>query len=274
MRTIFLLCFLITGTCCVAQDLFDLRNSTVFANHLYETGQYDLASTEFERLVFLSREDDSLQVKLIRSYERSGNTARGISRIEELSEKGEEMNAEMSRIYIGLLLKNGEVSKAEDFLKQYPKLTRTEKLFYQMSASAFSSNWQKAKILVDSLEEKQFRHKPEFQGIVADAINIDYKKPLIAAALSGIVPGAGKFYTKDWKDGLISFVMFAGSGWQSYRSFRRQGSDSVRGWLFASITTGFYVGNIYGSFKAAKKYNRNLDTRNLQKFEKAFHLYR
>jgi hypothetical protein len=57
--------------------------------------------------------------------------------------------------------------------------------------------------------------------------------------------------------------------WQAYRGFSKSGKNSVYGWVFASLATGFYIGNIFGSHKSAKKYNKKIDD-NL--YNEAWHL--
>jgi hypothetical protein len=42
----------------------------------------------------------------------------------------------------------------------------------------------------------------------------------------------------------------------SYRGFSKKGVKSANGWIFGSLTVGFYFGNIFGSYKAAKNYNQ------------------
>ena len=85
---------------------------------------------------------------------------------------------------------------------------------------------------------------------------IKLKSPFLAGSMSAIVPGSGKFYTRDWKDGLIGFLTVGASAYQSVRGFQRRGINSGYGWVFGGLATGFYFGNIYGSVQSAKRYNK------------------
>jgi len=81
------------------------------------------------------------------------------------------------------------------------------------------------------------------------------KSPALALAFSSIVPGSGKFYTGDWKDGLIALSFVSLSAWQSYRGFKKNGVESLYGWLYGVASVSFYIGNLYGSVKSANMYN-------------------
>ena len=82
------------------------------------------------------------------------------------------------------------------------------------------------------------------------------KSPALAGILSTVLPGSGKFYSKNWKDGLISFVFISALSFNSYRNFNKHGVNNYRGWLNSGLATGFYLGNIYGSVKSTKDFNK------------------
>ena len=82
-----------------------------------------------------------------------------------------------------------------------------------------------------------------------------HKSPLLAASLSAVIPGAGKAYTKDWADGVVSLVFVGLNTWQAWRRFDREGANTVWGYVHGGFALGFYVGNIYGSHKAARMFN-------------------
>jgi TM2 domain-containing membrane protein YozV len=87
--------------------------------------------------------------------------------------------------------------------------------------------------------------------------NPDYKNPLIAAILSGIIPGAGKIYSKRYEDGLVALVL---TGLFTYLGYDNLNANhDFRGWLFTSLAFGFYAGNIYGSAASVQIYNANVD---------------
>jgi hypothetical protein len=76
--------------------------------------------------------------------------------------------------------------------------------------------------------------------------------------MSTFIPGSGKIYTKNWQDGLIALLFVASNAWQAYRGFSKDGVKSTYGWVFGSIGAGFWLGNIYGSYKSAQKFNKQI----------------
>jgi hypothetical protein len=80
----------------------------------------------------------------------------------------------------------------------------------------------------------------------------------------------GKVYSGRWKDGLVSLLFVGATGFQAYRGFSQKGSESIYGWIMGSLSVGFYIGNIFGSVKAAKIYNTN---QNRIYSEKVTHYY-
>ena len=97
----------------------------------------------------------------------------------------------------------------------------------------------------------------DFAQLTNEALTLKRKSPIVAVGLSTVVPGLGKAYSGAWKDGLVSLVFVSLTAWQGYRGFKNHGMNSAYGWTFASISGAFYIGNLYGSAKAAKKRNRD-----------------
>lgn len=89
--------------------------------------------------------------------------------------------------------------------------------------------------------------------LVREYENLPRKSELLAGILSAILPGSGYVYAGQYGDGLTAFVLnglfIAGTV-----------TAVQNAWYPAAALTGgiglpFYVGNIYGSANAAKKYN-------------------
>ena len=98
------------------------------------------------------------------------------------------------------------------------------------------------------------------QNPVIENLSIMYrttktKSPVKAGIFSAVIPGSGRVYTQDYTNGLLSLLFIGGSAWQSASRFKQNGITSVTGWIYGGIAFGFYLGNIYGSVKSAKKYN-------------------
>jgi len=121
------------------------------------------------------------------------------------------------------------------------------------------NSWEKSSELLLVLKNPNSIYYDNLYTLIAGHHNIRYKSPFKAGLMSGVIPGSGKFYTKNWQDGVIAFIFVTANAWQSYRGFKKHGTKSAYGWIFGTLSAGFYIGNIFGSVKSAKRYNHKLD---------------
>ncbi|MEX2567385.1 MAG: hypothetical protein WD431_15685 [Cyclobacteriaceae bacterium] len=254
-----------------AQDLYDDKHSADFADYLLETRQFSLAISEFERLVFLKPNDKEVKKKLLSTYIKADKSAEGINRVDLLYPLPENIPAEIAPIYAFMLLKEEAFDKAEGFLNSNPNLTTEEKYLFLGTRYALDHHWSEAKFYYDQVPIAQKSIIATYREIVDRSLAQKPKSPALATGLSILVPGAGKVYTKDWKDGIMSFLFVGATAWQAYRGFNRSGVESIRGWIFASVSTGFYIGNIFGSYKSAKNFNRSQNEQRQNEIENIFY---
>ena len=158
-----------------------------------------------------------------------------------------------------LLMLNKDLDKASIIVNSTNNIPFEKKSEYQIGILLLNNHWIEASDFVSSNPNINTLKWTGLKSLTKEYQNIKYKSPFIAAGLSTILPGAGKVYTKNWKDGLFSLLFVASSAWQSYRGFNKNGVKSAYGWIFGAITIGLYGGNIFGSWKAAKVHNSNLN---------------
>lgn len=80
--------------------------------------------------------------------------------------------------------------------------------------------------------------------------SVDRRSPLLSAALSAAIPGAGQMYSGRYTDGLVSLIAIGATACGSY-FFHARGDRPL------SLTLGFfsalfYAGNIYGAWNSAE----------------------
>ncbi len=78
------------------------------------------------------------------------------------------------------------------------------------------------------------------------------RSPLFAAALSAIIPGAGRVYAGRWYDGLMGFILFALTGTNAINSFRQHRPVATP--VFVALAVSIYAGEIYGAYRTTKYY--------------------
>lgn len=251
------LCFMLPLLSVVAQDIYDYDNSKKYAEYLLRTKQYDLASGEYERILFFSPDNDTVKYTLLRSYRLAGDIDAGLRRMQGLYGNPTNAYPESAVEYTRLMLNAHLYDGARQYLGSNKTLRERDKKVLLLQTELFSKNYLQADSILKGLETEESLLIREYRAVTDDALAFKRKSPGLAMAMSAVVPGTGKMYTKDWKDGLFSMIMISGLAWQSYRGFAKKGTSSAYGWVFGGIGFGFYVGNLYGSFKSAQRYNHS-----------------
>lgn len=241
------------------QNYFSAENSKKFAEYLMDTKQYGLATDEFEKVVFLQPADTNALLLLIKSYRLNDQADIALNRIHQFYPKHESMPVPFAKEFMNnsLLLENFE--EVNTFLSQSKQFSKTDIANYQLNFFILSRNWDAAWDYYQITTNNTISFLPELESMMKKKSALKYKSPLLSGTLSMIIPGMGKVYSNRWKDGLISFLFVGANAWQAYRGFKKDGTDSVFGWIMGSVAFSFYIGNIYGSVKATKKYNTQLN---------------
>ncbi len=254
---IFILLFPILRPIASGQDIYDLEHSKVYADFLFSSNQFKLAAEEYERLVFMDPKNPDYKIKLTSSYRKAANYSYGIKRVYELS--GGEINKidkGLSIEYLTMLIYTDSLDKANGFLKSNAVIGRDNNLVFRSCNLLLSQNYKEAGKFVEIAKNENTEFPSQIFELAKSSEKIKFKNPVVAATFSAIIPGTGKVYTGDYADGLVSLLFVASNAWQSYKGFEKNGLNSISGWIFGGVTLGFYIGNIYGSAKSAKKHNK------------------
>ena len=245
-------------TFCYTQNLYDREHSQKYAEYLFSSRQHTLAAEEFERLVYFDRNNISFKYYLVKSYRLSGDLNSGINRIYSFYGSSlDTMPQIMATEFVKLELLSDSLSTVRIFIQQKSRLSQENKTVVQSCDLLLNGDYKQANILAEDASGKNHDFPRDIKILSEKAARIKFKSPVIAAGFSAIIPGTGKFYTKNWTDGVVSMLFVVANGWQAYRGFNDRGVKSGYGWTFASLSASFYIGNIFGAVKAAKRYNKN-----------------
>lgn len=242
------------------KDVYSFSNSLSYANYLVKTHQYQLAVEEWERIIFMAPENDSLKLELLRTLRLKQDFKSGVFKTETWFPQLPQVPRPFAIEYSRMLLLSGTYSKAGFFLDTNRNLLTEERQFFKLNRLLLAEDWEAAIDLYGKSPNLK-AIDPGYQRLMDDLSHRKYKSAGLAMGLSMVVPGSGKLYTRDWQDALLSMLSIGTFAWQSYNGFRRDGTNSVYGWVFGGLGFGFYSGNVYGSYKAARKYNHDLDHR-------------
>lgn len=248
--------FASTSLFCYSQDLYNIEQSEKYAGYLFSSQQNILAAEEYERLIYFDNNNNDFKFRLIKSYRLAGDLNSGISRIYSFYGNAlGTMPQSLANEFVKMQILSDSLPVAERFINQSNTISNENKIVFQSCNMLLGGKYKEAGLYVQKAVSDNLTLPSQMILLTEKAGNMKFKSPLLAGTLSAIVPGSGKFYTKNLSDGLFSLLFVASNAWQAYRGFHEHGVKSVYGWTFASLSASFYVGNIFGGVKAAKRYN-------------------
>lgn len=272
-KKLLILFIFIYSTNVFSQDLYSFENTKKFAEYLAKSGQYDLATREFERLTFMSPENDTLKTSLLSMYRRSGKYDEALIRGKQLYPELTSMSASSAVEYGRTLLLKSDYEVAKNFWETNEKLSSADKTILSATSDILQDKYKSANEILKTIKPEDHTLAISYKDLTEQAIAIKRKSPALAGILSAVVPGSGRMYAKDWKDGIVSLFFVGTMAAQSIRGFNKSGMKSTRGWIYGGIGFGFYLGNIYGSVVSAKGYNKKSHLGIRTKIENLFNSY-
>lgn len=239
-------------------SLFSFSNSSQYAHHLFSIGDYHTAFTEYKRLTFLDSLNVEFKTNSLAAAYLSGQYLEGIKQARTYYTSDSLFPNSVARAYIHLLFKVDAPLRLQTFLSANNYLNPNDKTFYSAANQMLDNRMAEAQLLLGKVSiEQESGSIQDLRAILIQENRFKPKSAGLAGIMSAIVPGSGKAYAGQWKDGLLSFVYVGLSAFQSYRGFNERGIESAYGWIFAGVSTGFYAGNIYGSVRAIHKRRNN-----------------
>lgn len=244
-----------------AQDLFDEGNSRIYARHLYEEGKYELAAEEYGRLIKMSP-DDSLKILFLKASRLSTQYEKGFVIASKSFLDPTLLSPQVLEEYFKLALTAGAYERAEEVGRRMEKMMDSVRYFipisvrYSFHTNMLEGDWNNAKgIFPMKVVMNPEPEDSQYSVLLSRAMNLPHRSPALAASMSVVIPGAGKIYAGEWKDGLIAFFFTTFSAYQAVSAFQVKGPSSILGWIYTGVAAGFYTGGIYGSYKSAHRFN-------------------
>lgn len=248
-------------------DYFSPEKRLKFGNYLFSTKDYLRAVFEYQNYLQMVP-NDTIKFKMAYAFER-------MNRFREAEENYKTLffNSELeneSRLYcLRLIAKQNKYDDFDSYLNNftYTPENKTEQLNKLKSYADYFIRNQKmeAGLLRNTFTGKDTVWFNELYNLK----NEDNKKsPVWASVLSAIIPGAGKLYTKNYSDGITSFLVTGLFTYLAIDNFNH--NHNTRGWIFSGLAAYFYAGNVYGSYSAAQIFNARIDFDFRNKVE--FHL--
>lgn len=173
-----------------------------------------------------------------------------------------------SRFLIGInYIYNKEPVQAINYLKQIESLTDSSPItalkYFELSGVALLNRNQQDYQLYDTLIRKDYyffeKERKSLRKTENDIFNRKEKSPLLAGAMTAIIPGAGRFYAGKRGQAVYSFIITSFMALQAIESYRKDGLNSPRFIIYGSLLSVFHAANIWGSALSVKKYNNEFN---------------
>jgi hypothetical protein len=149
----------------------------------------------------------------------------------------------------------GKANKGIDLLSKAKKMEGFDQPLLNYELSGF-------KLLTGNLEAFDTLRKNTLQSETLPDMNNMYEhystlknyksKSTLQAGLLEVIPGLGKMCKGNIKQGLLVFLPITLLGIMSFEGYHKKGFESPHLYIFGSLFTLFYIGNIWGSTLAVK----------------------
>jgi len=131
---------------------------------------------------------------------------------------------------------------------------------------ASQKQWDESENMFISLSDNSIftYSKKSCLAILKERENIKYKKPYLAGIYS-VIPGLGYIYSGHKQTALSSLVINGLLAYATYTSYKNENYGMAA--LTGLFSFSFYMGNIAGSVKSAKRYNSRQDFNTLTRLK-------
>ncbi len=127
-----------------------------------------------------------------------------------------------------------------------------------------TGNWEKVESAY-TRAKKTMADKSFFDSVkelgetIQSARGISSRSPFAATALSVVLPGAGQIYCGHYADGIQALTFVSAFAYMSYIANRydvEHGKARARTYISLSLTSMFYIANLFGAGRTAEYYNQ------------------
>jgi predicted negative regulator of RcsB-dependent stress response len=233
-----------------------------FANHLFDTGDYYRAITEYQRFLFLFPKSDKTELanlKIALSYLEGKKYDIAFDSLDKIASRKNNQYAQTARLRLaGGLYEEKQYNNAIAVispLKCMPDNKDAREVFLGL-CQLHNSNLQQAKSHFSTIKQNSLLSK-ELHNICNEYENITYKNKWVAGTFSAILPGSGQLYVKRPHDAAWAFLLNSIFLSAAYYAF--DNDEVIAGIFAASLEAVWYTGNIYNAANGAKKYNQYQD---------------
>ena len=259
--SIYIVILLTTFTASVIAEPTSKTDQTLdFANHLFDTGDYYRAITEYQRYKFISPNSEQsafIDLKIALAYLEGKEYDTAFHALDTIISQQDNSYSEIARLRLA-----GGLYEAEQYNNAITIMTpakqtdenRPEINIFLGLCQLNNGNPQQARSYFTAHQSDRWI-TPDLLDACNEYENLNQKKKWLAGTLSAIIPGSGQLYVKRPHDAAWAFLLNTVFLSATYYAF--ENDETVAGIFAASLEAVWYTGNIYNAANGAKKYNQH-----------------
>ena len=229
------------------------------AKHFVAQGNYDAAITEYKRFLFFHPDDPragEIYHAIGLAYRAQNIWAEAIDALRIATHYATD-SVTKSEYQLALAVtliatKNYDLAQLELIkvtLRNPPAQLYRRTLFLQGVAYIYQFRWEAARRVL-----RDYTTDASLDLLFEAALNMPQKSPKVAKTLSTILPGAGHFYTGNWRDGLNALVLNGVLGFLTIDAVLDEHYTDAALWV-GLVFLRYYRGNTFRAETAAKQFN-------------------
>lgn len=125
----------------IAQNIYDYKHSLEFAEYLEKSRQFDFSIQEYDRLLFMRPNSDSLKLNIITNYRKAGYYSKCLDRSTQLFPEIFSAPQNIAKEYATALILNKEYEQAKNYCAKNKTLSPIQKTHFISSAQLLQFDW-------------------------------------------------------------------------------------------------------------------------------------
>lgn len=227
---------------CMAQakgqdSLFSLQRRSEYANHLARTGRFADAGREWHSIWKLG-ERDSCAVLSIKMFRLAGLPDSALFYDAATGRLSASVKERMyARVLTGRFVGDRSITKADSFR-------------FALVSSCIAGHISDARKLVVQYQGLLVKiQDPGLQDLVKQLEKTKNIPVGMCVSASAAVPGSGRLFIGRYADAALSFSVTLTNAVLAGYTYRHLGARSLWPWFYGGLAAGFYVANIYGTYR-------------------------
>jgi hypothetical protein len=249
-----------------------------FAENLFNQGDYFRSITEYKRFIFYYPADQRVSLAAFgigQSYFKAQRWSEAEESFQVFISQFNNSPQLLEALYLKALAQKNQnkFDQALSTLNSLEKIAggevRERSIFQKAMIFIERADWERANSMLKTIPPSSvfFRYSKIISQGLDNSSKLPHKDPVLAGALSALLPGAGQLYTERPRDALVAFLLNAAFITGAVQSFRH--NNEITGGILSFFELGWYSGTIYSAIGSAHKFNERVKLEFIHKLKES-----